>query len=116
MLNKVLTFMRGYESSENMTRGDAFVAGLADVVELYNLMPPEEDAEADADAEPKPTGKKKVDKKKAKLKEDAHKPVGLDGDSSADAGIVAPNIEDMTDEELDALPEKTLARMRGDFG
>lgn len=113
LLNKVLTFMKGYESSGEMSRGDAFVAGLADVVEMFDLMPPEEDA--DADPEPKPTGKKKVDKRKAKLREQAHVPVAGEGAASADNGAVAPDIETMTDEEMDALPEKTLARMRGDF-
>ena len=114
MLNKVLVFMKGYEAQGGISRGDAFINGLADVVEMYDLMPPEEGA--DEDPEPKPTGKKKVDKKKAALKKKAVTPAGLDGQGSADAGAATPNIEDMTDEELDALPEKTLARLRGDFG
>ena len=114
MLDKVLTFMRGYESSGEMSRSDAFVAGLADVVEMYGLMPDEEEAPAD-DGKPKPTGKKKVDPKKAALKKQAHQPVAGEGAASADNGAVAPDIETMTDEEIDALPEKTLARLRGDF-
>jgi len=114
MLNKVLTFMKGYESTGEMSRGDAFVAGLADVVEMYDLMPDEDETPAD-DGKPKPTGKKKVDKGKAKLKKQAHVPVAGEGAASADNGAVAPDIETMTDEEIDALPEKTLARLRGDF-
>lgn len=110
MLDKVMVFMRGYEG--NMSRGDAFVAALADVVEMYDLMPPEE---GDAEPAPKPTGKVKTDPKKAKLRGQAHQPVGNQGGASADTGAVAPSIEDMSDEELDALPEKTLARMRGDI-
>jgi len=114
MLDKVLTFMGGYEAANpNMSRGDAFVAGLADVVEMYDLMP--EEGEGEGDPEPKPTGKKKVDKKKAKLREKAHQPAGLEGQGSADVGAAVPDIENMTDEEIDALPDKTLARMRGDF-
>ena len=113
MLNKVLTFMRGYESSGEMSRGDAFVAALADVVDMYDLMPEEEEAEVDED--PKPTGKKKVDKKKAKLKEDAHIPVGGEGTGSAETGVAAVDVENMTDEEFDALPEKAQARLRGDI-
>jgi len=112
MLNKVLTFMRGYETE--MSRADAFVAGLADVVEMYDLMPDEDDTPAD-DGKPKPTGKKKVDPKKAGLKKKAHVPVAGEGAASADSGAVVPDIETMTDEEIDALPEKTLARLRGDF-
>lgn len=114
MLNKVLTFMKGYEAEGNITRGDAFVAGLADAVELYDLMP-EEEGEGEDDPKPKPTGKKKVDKKKAALKKKTHQPVGGDGAASADVGAAVPNIDDMTDEEFDALPEKTQARLRGDF-
>jgi len=110
MLDKVMVFMRGYEGT--MGRGDAFVAALADVVEMYDLMPPEE---GDAPAAGTPTGKAKVDPKKAKLKAQAHQPVGNQGGASADTGAVAPSIDDMSDEELDALPEKTLARMRGDI-
>lgn len=115
MLDKVLTFMKGYESSNpGMSRGDAFVAGLADVVEMYDLMPPEEEADAN-DGKPKPTGKKKVDKGKAKLAKDAHVPVAGEGAASADNGVVAPDVETMTDEEFDALPAKTQARLRGDL-
>lgn len=116
MLDKVLVYMRGYEQSSDMSRGDCFVAALADVVEQYDLMPPEEgDAGDDPKPKPKPTGKKKVDKKKSKVKEQAHQPVGDSGSSSADSGAAVPNIEEMTDEEFDALPAKTQARLRGDI-
>lgn len=111
MLNKVLTFMRGYETE--MSRADAFVAGIADVVELYDLMP--EEASDEADAPGKPAPKTKTAKKKAELAAKAHIPVAGEGAGSAAAGAVVPNIEDMSDDELDALPEKTLARMRGDI-
>lgn len=111
LLNKVLVFMRGYETE--MSRTDAFVAGLADVVQMYNLMPDETPAD---DGQPKPTGKKKVDKKKAAIAKKAVRPVGGDtGEGSAHVGAAVPDIDNMTDEELDALPEKTLARLRGDF-
>ena len=111
MLNKVMTFMRGYESSGEMSRSDAFVAGLADVVEMYDLMPEEA---GDENPEPKPKPKPKTVDKTA-VRKQAHTPVAGEGSGSADAGAVAPSIDDMTDEELDALPEKTLARMRGDI-
>ena len=112
MLDKVLVFMKGYEASGTMSRSDAFVAGLADVVDMYDLMP--EDGDAANKGEEKPTGKKKVvDKTKATAM--AHQPVAGQGQGSAQAGAVVPNINDMSDEELDALPEKTLARMRGDI-
>jgi hypothetical protein len=110
-LDKVMVFMSGYES-RNMNRPDAFVAALADVVEMYGLMDTVSAAEPKPEVEQPPP---KVDKRKAKLKEEAVVPVAEAGSASAEAGAVVSSIEDMTDEELDALPEKTLARMRGDF-
>ena len=115
LLDKVLVFMRGYEATGELdSRGDCFVAALADVVEMYDLMPEDDDAAADG-GKPKPTGKKKVDNKKGKIKEQAHQPVGDQGSASADTGAAVPNIADMSDEDFDALPEKTQARLRGDL-
>ena len=107
-LDKVMVFMAGYEQ-RGMRRADAFVAALADAVDLFGLQL-EDDAPA-AKAAPQ----KKTDPKKAGLREQAHQPVGKDGAGSADAGAVVPNIFDLSDEEIDALPEKALARMRGDY-
>lgn len=113
-LNKVMVFMRGYENSDpDMTRADAFVYALSDVAEMYGLQIPGDDPEPEP--EPKKAGKKDDSARKAKLKEKAHTPVSGDGTPSADTGAVVPNIEDMTDEEIDALPPKVLARMRGDI-
>jgi hypothetical protein len=116
LLDKVLVYMKGYESSGTMgSRSDCFVAALADVVDQYGLMDEDTAEEEPATAKPQPTGKKKVDSKKAKLKEEAPTPVAGSGQGSADAGAAVPNIEDMSDEEFDALPEKTQARLRGDL-
>lgn len=110
MLNKVLTFMTGYEA-RGESRADAFVAGLADVIEMYGL-----DAAAPADdPAPKPTGGKKVDPKKAALADSLHTPVVGAGSGSAESGVATPDITNMTDEEFDALPEKAQARLRGDI-
>lgn len=113
-LDQVLVYYRGYAASGKASnKGDAFVMALADVVEMHGL---DATDEADADPGPKPTGKKKTGgKKKADAKKNAHQPVAGEGTGSADTGAVVPNINDMTDEEMDALPEKTLARLRGDF-
>jgi hypothetical protein len=117
---KVMVYYNGYLDTGEETPDDAFVLALADVIEQYGL-----DVEGDPQlgyedtqdgkAEPKPAGKKKDTAKKLEAAKQAHKPVAGEGAASDSHGAVAPNIEDMTDEELDALPEKTLARMRGDF-
>ena len=113
VLDKVIVFMKGYENS-GLPRPDAFVTGLADVVELYGLTYEGQET-AEPDTTKKPTGKPKVDPKKKGLAEKAHKPTVTDGGGANDTGVAAPDIENMTDEELDALPEKALARLRGDF-
>lgn len=113
---KVLTFMRGY-MSEDMSPGDAFVAALADGVELLGL-----DARygyLETDPEPDRTPRKKAPKKKVKekieLSEKQPKSPAGHGKGSADAGAVVPDIEKMSDAEIDALPADTLARLRGDY-
>jgi hypothetical protein len=114
--DKVIVYYRGYlETGAAKTPGDAFVLALADVVEQYGL---EEKYHAlgDPEPDPKPVPKPdKVDKKKEKIAEKAVTPVAGEGKASDDAGVVAPDINTMTDEELDALPPKALARLRGDI-
>jgi len=114
MLDKVMIFMRGYESSD-MSRSDAFVAGLADVIELYGLEVPGVEVPKKGKTTT-PTGKRREGgKKKEEARENAHQPVGSQGKSSAALGAAVADINNMSDEEIEALPEKTLARMRGDF-
>lgn len=112
-VEKTLVFYQGY-LAKGMTPGDAFVEAVADAVEMWDLKPI---GEAD-DAPPpvKKTGKKKTGgKKKEEARKKAHQPVAQAGKGSAEAGAVLPDISQMSDEEIDALPEKTLARLRGDF-
>lgn len=119
--DKVIVFMRGY-ASQGMNLDDAFVAGLADVLEIYNVDTGSQgDGDTKDEDEEKPskkTRKKKPIKKVKKKLDDAKKqgqtPAG-EGKGSADAGVAVPDIEQMTDEELDALPAEKLARLRGDF-
>lgn len=122
-VGKVLTFMKGYELG-GMPSDDAFVTGLADAMEIYNLVQSDEETESQGDEkkEDEKPGKKvtkkapitKVAEKIAASKQQGKSPAGQ-GDGSSDRGAVAPNIEDMTDEEMDALPPEMLARMRGDL-
>jgi len=116
---KVLTYYRGYlvgEEFDNMP--DAFVAALADVVEQYGLV---DKYKVDMGGEPKPKPKKddpppkKDTANKEKLSEQAHTPAIKAGKGADEAGVAAPDIMEMTDEDMDKLSEKQLARMRGDY-
>ena len=51
----------------------------------------------------------------AKLKAAESQPPELPGESAARAGEHGQKVSDMTEEEFNALPEKTLARLRGDI-
>jgi hypothetical protein len=109
-----------------MKDDDAFVAALADSIDLYNLATESGESESQSDegqeedeapkkkVVTKKKGIKKVKEKIAASKRQAKSPVG-EGKGSAEAGAVVPNIEQLSDEELDALPPDTLARMRGDM-
>lgn len=115
---KVLTFMRGY--AQEMTPADAFVSALSDVINMYDLDTKYGYAETEKKDDPKPEPKKKAaPKKKTKEKIEVAKkqpksPAGL-GKGSSDAGAAVPDIEKMSDAEIDALPADTLARLRGDY-
>lgn len=62
-----------------------------------------------------PADKKEIEAKvKRKLDAAAAQPPDIQGESSASRGETALHIEDMTEEEFDALPEATLKRYRGD--
>lgn len=120
--SKALAYYQGYVATGNYaTMSDAFVDALADVVQLYGLdqrYGTFADEEGEADPEPKPTGKKRDDektRKKEEARKKAHQPAAAGGTASDDAGAVAPDINNMTDEELEALPAATLARLRGDI-
>ena len=124
-VSKTLTSMKGYQL-EGMPADDAFVAALADTIDLYNLVT---ESQGDEDAEGEDKDKKKVVTKKAVSKKERKKQVEKarktqkqqgkspqgEGKGSADVGAAVPNIDDMTDEEIDALPAETLSRLRGDF-
>ena len=117
MVDKVMVFYKGYATSGTAeSPADAFVMALADAAEIYGLDPAGEEPEEKTPEEKTPTGKQKTGgKKKEEARKRAHQPVATTGAAADDAGVAAPSIEDMTDEEIDALPAKALARLRGDF-
>lgn len=124
-VSKTLTIMRGYQT-DGMVADDAFVAALADVIEIFGLAESQSDEESSdedkGDEVVKKKGKvvtkkgsKKDTKKAIKAAKQQGKSVVGEGERSADRGAVVPDIADLTDDELDALPPETLARLRGDY-
>lgn len=73
----------------------------------------------DEAAEAKPAAKKtSIRKKKAvadKVKAAAAQPADLEGEGEATRDKKEINLDELTDEEFDALPARTLARLRGDI-
>lgn len=114
---KTVTFMRGYQA-QGETPDEAFISALADAIEFFGL----DDTESPGDVVTPKTGKtvtkkdpiRKVKEKIAASKK-AVRPLADAGQGSADAGTVIPDIDQMSEDELDALPESMLARMRGDI-
>jgi hypothetical protein len=113
--NRVVTYMRGY-MADGQPASDAFVSGLADVIQQFDL-----DGTATAEQEAKPEKKvtkkapiKKTKEKVAAAKKSTSTPAAA-GEGSADRGVAAPSIEDMSDADLDKLTPEQLARMRGDY-
>lgn len=74
------------------------------------------DAEASA-AKPKPAGKQAVTNKPPDLRKaiDAASRQPARGSAAAADNSELPNVPQMTDEEFAALPEKTRAKLRGDY-
>jgi hypothetical protein len=121
IVNKVMTFMAGYRAA-GLNADDALVAGLADAIQIYDLDTKygatETEDKGDAVTKKTVTKKEPIKKVKEKLalqKQQGKSPAG-EGKGSADAGAVVPDITQMSDEEMDALPSEMLARLRGDFG
>ena len=117
---KVKQFYSGYLASPSediKSRGDALVAAMVDVIQLYGLDARYGHGEGAKNPEPEPKPKKAI--KKTKQKIDVQKqqapPTGSAGEGAGTGGVGDIDIENMSDDELDALPEATLARLRGDI-
>jgi hypothetical protein len=115
---KALTFMRGYQS-EGLSPDDAFVAALADTIEIFDLgtEPPGDEVTKKEKGGKTTTNKPPIVKTKEKIaasKKAGKTPAG-EGKGAADAGATVVDIEQLSEEELEAMPAATLARLRGDF-
>lgn len=116
LANKVVTYMKGY-LSEGQTVSDAFVSGLADVIQQYDLDGAQKQTKAESIEKTKEKKGAPIKKTKDKIeaaKKQGQSPVGH-GKGSSDAGVAAPSIEEMSDADLDRLSPDQLARMRGDY-
>lgn len=117
--SRVVTYMKGY-MADGQPVSDAFVSGLADVIQQYGLdgATESEDTESE-DTKPQKQVKKgkpiKKTKEKLKAAKQQGQPPAGHGEGSADRGVAAPSIGDMSDEDLDKLSPEQLARLRGDY-
>lgn len=117
------------EYDENLTaavvqlRDDFIASGRYSAVEALNKAVPlalyEAGIQLEVEApEPKPKQKVSIRKKKSvadKVKAAKAQPADLEGEGEATREKKDIDLDELTDEEFDALPAKTLARLRGDI-
>jgi len=106
--------VQGYDAVDALSKASNFV------VKSYDLDATQEEAGSTLSktAAPKAKSVDEVAKKRSevakKLKAAESQPPELPGESSASRGEKAIDVTTMTEEEFDALPAGTLARLRGD--
>jgi hypothetical protein len=118
LADRVLIYYQGYASSGKAANaGDAFVMALADVIGQADLDTRYGEAEPEAKKEAEKLPDKTKTEQKKKLAEQVHQPVAGEGAASEEAGVKTDggDVEQMSDEDFDALPAKAQARLRGDF-
>jgi hypothetical protein len=118
LADEVQSMFLGYlENRRDLTTGEAFKLAVGNVVKIYELEKRGTTSPGEVVDEEKNNVRLK-DKKDVKKKVEAAKKAPKDpagaGVSGADKGEAAIDIEQMTDDEFNALPESTKARMRGD--
>lgn len=117
---RTVAYYQGYLASppEGVnSAADALVLALSDVIEMYDLDTKYGYEEA---AEEKPATKKKGKprskaKEKTAIAQKEPSPVIKGGEGSKDRGAAVPDIDSLSQEEFEAIPEATLARLRGDI-
>lgn len=119
LANFVLSEQRRLVTEQGMAPSKALIKAGADIMKRFA---PQKEAEAEAEPEKKGL-KNESDRKQAQVSKNldvtkrqpaSMKDVGLDSDKLG-ATSATPDVNQMTREEFDALPESTKARMRGDF-
>ena len=116
LANFVLSEQRRLISEQGMTPSKALLKAGKDIVESFVSPKTEEKPEKQGLKNDSDRKKEQVSKNldASKRQPATMKDVGLDSDK-AGASSSTPDINQLTREEFDALPESTKARMRGDF-
>ena len=116
LMDEVAAMYSGYHTT-GFTRSKALQLAMENVIKIYELPLASNGEPRTEYKEPEKKGSKKkpikkVDEKRKAAKKQPANPATATG--VADAGDTTVDIEKMSDEEMDALPEATLARLRGD--
>ena len=100
--------MQGYQAADALTKATKYVVS-------GNTPAPVQEA-----APPKSNGaviqKKKTAAVKKKIEASQSQPPDLKGQGNAERGEGTFDVNALSEDEFNALPEETLRRMRGDFG
>lgn len=127
VVDDIQAMFKGYLNARmDLTEGQCFTLAVDNAVRIYGLKKGDEGAtdnkkggDDDEEKPPKNTRRKpkKDVKKKLEKAKKAPKDPGSAGDSSGSAGESAdqPDVSQMSDDEFDALPDSTKARLRGDI-
>lgn len=123
VIDDVQSMFRGYlQTRDDLTPGQAFSLAVNNAVRIYGLEKNGEagdttkgDEKGKGDKKNTRTKDKKDVKGKIKIAKKAPKDLGDAGNAGDSAGDTEIDLDNLTDAEMDALPESTLARLRGDF-
>jgi hypothetical protein len=123
VVRDVEAMFKGYlDRREDLQPGEAFVLAVDNAIKIYGLEARGGDegnttdnnkADEESAKNTRRTKKKNTRKKIADAKDNPKDP-GSAGAGGATAGAADPDITQMSDDEFDALPESTKARLRGD--
>jgi hypothetical protein len=105
--------VQGYEAADALKKATNYTLA-AQAPEALNIQDPEtkvEDKKVTAIAE-----KKKRATVKKKLDAAESQPPELQGEGNAERGEATLDVNNLSEDEFNALPDETLRRLRGDFG
>jgi len=112
IVDEVVDLMSGWVRTGKYTPAEAMVKAVKTTAKLYDLDAPPPAPEKPAAPKEKVASKEEVRKK---VKAAASTPPDLSRAGEGMAREVGLNIDDLSEEEFDALPESKLRELRGDF-